>query len=123
MRRQKKIEVEPDLKFSLFQLASDFHGCNKNISPEDRLFCVLLLCGYPAAAAYRAAYPTSASVASSAVLASRKLHEPLIQELLALINDCYWDGSIILKTDCYKGKAKRWPKWMPPKKKNLDPNR
>lgn len=121
MRRKKKEIEEITPQYTLYQLASDYYPTSRFITPEDRLFCVLLLSGYPAAAAYRVSYQTSASVASSAVLASRRLHEPYIQKLLDHINQNYWAAQIILKTDCYKGKAKRWPKWMPPKSKRLDP--
>lgn len=122
MRRAKNIteDIEPS-KFTLYQLATECYQRSDSISAEDRLFVILNLAGYSGAAAYRAAYPTTASAASSAVLASRKLNEPHIQNLLANINENYWSGSVILKTDCFKGKSRRWPKWMPAKKKKLEP--
>lgn len=121
-RRKKKDIIDSCAKFTLYQLASDYYQSSRFLSPEDRMFCVLLLAGYPQAAAYRACYPTTASVASSAVLASRKIREPQIQDLLDLINKDYWAGEIVLNTSAYKGRAKRWPRWMPAKKNNLDPN-
>lgn len=115
-------EIEQCPKFTLYQIVSDYADISGELSPEDVLFCMMMLCGYAGAAAYRASYHTTASVASSACLASRKIREPYIQDLLGRINENYWLGQIVLKTDCYKGKSKQWPKWMPPKKKNLCPN-
>ena len=126
MSRKKKatedIDMAQNYKFTLYQLATDYYQTSEYLSPEDRMFCTLLLAGYSGAAAYRASYITKATAASSAVLASRKLQEPQIQGLLAHINENYWAGQIVLNTSAYKGKSKRWPKWMPKKKRNLEPS-
>lgn len=89
---------------------------------EDRLFAVLLVCGYPAAQAYRLAYPQSnASLQSSAALACRRVKEPYIQEILSRISNSYWDGFIMLNDRVCVEKSRRRPAYRGKRKNKIDP--
>ena len=90
---------------------------------EDKLFCILILSGYPATRAYSIAYPQSkASQSSMAALASRRLQENNIQLLLANVADAYWRGLICLKDKPLPKYRKGWPSYMGRKNNKIDPN-
>ncbi len=125
MARKSKKQVEDDelfekYKATIYQAAKDDYF---SVSyEEDRLFAILSICGYPAATAYRIAYPKSkASQASSAVLASRRLQEPEVQQFILSMINKFYDGYLTINTACYKGKQYRRPAWKNPAKKNFDP--
>lgn len=127
MARKSKRQIEEEEAFekhksTIYQAAKDKDWAVD--FEEDRLFAVLCVCGYPAAEAYRIAYPNSrASVSSSAVLASRRLREPGVQSLIACIIRDFENGYLTINTTCNKGKGRRSrrPRWMPPAKKSFDP--
>lgn len=111
-----KKQIEEDIDFEK-RKATIYQAAKENFFSltfeEDRLFAVLVVCGYPAAAAYRIAYPMSrANQASSAVLASRRLQEPEVQQFISGMINKFNDGYLTINTACYKGKTKRRPKWM-----------
>lgn len=120
MGRKSKEEINFELrKQTIYQAISDGHYSSK-LYEEDKLFVVLLMAGYSAAMAYRCAYRAStASMQSSAVLASRKIREPVIQSLLARVIDCANSGLLYVSQKGFKGKP-RWTKWMGKKVKNID---
>lgn len=64
------------------------------VSPEDKMFAVLLASGYPAYQAYIASYKTNASVNSAAALASRKANSWQIQAILKTMQSLYLRGEI-----------------------------
>lgn len=90
------------------------------IFEEDKIFVLLLIAGFSAAYAYRTAYDTSATNASSAVLASRRVREPQIQRLLSRVFDCAESGLLYISQKAYKGKKRKWPAWMGKKVNNID---
>ena len=67
--------------------------CDK-ITPEDKVFACLLVCGYPANRAYQIAYPTKAHINSAAALASRKVGSWEIQAVLRNFKRMYDNGSV-----------------------------
>lgn len=120
MPRKSKRQREFEEKKQTIYQASDELG---QPYEEDRLFAILCVCGYPAAKAYRLAYPHSqASVSSSAVLASRRLKEPAVQEILNAIGGSYWWGLIYLKDGIIKERRRRWPSYCPPRKDRIEPD-
>lgn len=120
MPRKSKRQREFEEKKQTIYQASDELG---QPYEEDRLFAILCVCGYPAAKAYRLAYPHSqASVSSSAVLASRRLKEPAVQEILNAIGGSYWCGLIYLKDGIIKERWRRWPSYCPPRKDRIEPD-
>ena len=89
---------------------------------EDKVFAMLLLCGVPASRAYRIAYPQSkATLQSSAALASRRVREPHIQDILSRISNHYWDGLLTLNDDVCTEKTRRRRVYMGKRKDRLDP--
>lgn len=127
MARKSKRQIEEEEEFenhkaTIYQAAK---GNTWSVDfEEDRLFAVLCVCGYPAAEAYRIAYPDSrASVTSSAVLASRRLREPSVQQLIINLIKSFENGFLTINTACNKEKGRRSkrPRWLPPAKKSFDP--
>lgn len=117
-KSKKQLEFE-EYKETIYQASNE---CGQPYE-EDRLFAVLMVCGYPAAKAYRIAYPHSqASVASSAVLASRRLKEPAVQRVLNGIGYSYWHGHIYLKDGKIMERRRRWPKYLNPRKDRIEPD-
>lgn len=125
-KSKRQIEAEEEFeknKFTIYQAAKgDYRSADYE---EDRVFAVLAVCGYPAAAAYRIAYADSrASAASSAVLASRRLREDGVQQLISNLIEMFEHGFLTINTSCRKGKRRRsWGSWYKPpkKKKRFDP--
>lgn len=66
---------------------------------SEGLFAILIVCGFSASDAYRCVYPTLASNSSVASLASRKIREEKVQELLFGIRKHYWQGDLRLRDD------------------------
>lgn len=125
MSRKTKRQIEEEALFeknksTIYQAAKEDRF--SLTYEEDRLFAVLTICGYPAAAAYRIAYPMSkASRSSSAVLASRKLQEPDVQQFIRSMLNKFYDGFLTINTACYKGVQYRRPIWKNPPKKKFYP--
>ena len=125
MARKSKKQIEEEAKFERYKAtiyeASDEEMWTVNFE-EDRLFAILLICGYPASKAYKAAYPMSnANQASCAVLASRRIREPEVQQLIGSMMRKFEDGYLTISTKCYKSKPYRRPRWLPPAKKKFEP--
>lgn len=118
-KRQKEEEEEEDFQ-TIYQAMNDVFP---RMFMEDKMFAVLVACGFPSALAFRLANPSStASGSSSAVLASRKLAEPKVQQFIQMIMDCYWNGLLVLNTQCLKHPRRRC-EWESPKEKRLIPRR
>ena len=83
------------------------------------MFVALMLSGFSAAMAYRLSYKTSATMQSSAVLASRRVREPQIQKLLDRVIDCADGGLLYISRKGFKGK-RRWEAWRGQQVKNID---
>lgn len=83
------------------------------------MFVALILSGYSAAMAYRLSYKTSATMQSSAVLASRRVREPQIQTLLDRVIDCADSGLLYISRKGFKGR-RRWAAWRGKQVKNID---
>lgn len=114
MGRKKKKDIEFEEKKRLIsQIANSVIA-----SEEERLFAVLIVSGYSAAAAYRISHPESkASVVSSAVLGSRFIKESGVQRALEQILKMYWGGWLYLRETGYQGKIKGRSYYYDPKKK------
>lgn len=131
MGRKSKRQLEEEAYFeankeTIYQVSRNPYGpCgNRNWKyEEDKLFAILVLVGYPAAKAYRLAYPQSkATLQSSAALASRKLHDPAIQEILRTICDSYWENCLYLNDGVCQEKSRKRPKWMLPRCNKITPD-
>ncbi len=125
MGRKSKYQIEEEALFEKHK-ATIYEAANEDMRSvsyeEDRLFAILLLCGYPASRAYKAAYPMSnATQASCAVLASRRIREPEVQPLIRSMLHKFEDGYLTINKKCYKSKPSRRPRWLPPAKKKFDP--
>lgn len=117
-RKSKEQQYFESHKQTIYQRLNDgLHS--PDYYEEDKLFVVLLLAGYSAAAAYRIAYPSKATMQSSAVLASRRIREPQIQKLLSNVLDSADDGLLYLCKKGFKGK-RRWPSWKGKRVDNID---
>lgn len=116
MSNKEKSASEDNEKITLYKVLRSEHRIS--YSPEDIVFCILTLAGMPAAQAYRASYPTSATLASSACLASRKVSEPHIQTMLSNAVKSYHLGVIALKVGNFHGRL-NWPRYLGRKKQNL----
>lgn len=115
-KEEKYFEVH---KQTISECLNDgLHGLD--VYEEDKIFVLLLIAGFSAAYAYRTAYDTSATNASSAVLASRRVREPQIQRLLSRVFDCAESGLLYISQKAYKGKKRKWPAWMGKKVNNID---
>lgn len=130
MGRKSKKQLEEEAYFeankeTIYQASRNPYGPfgNRNLKyEEDKLFAILVLVGYPAAKAYRLAYPQSkATLQSSAALASRKLHEPEVQGVLNKICGSYWSGCLYLNDGVCKEKNRKWPKWLSKRKNKIEP--
>lgn len=88
---------------------------------ENRLFAILVMCGYPASKAYRIAFDTKASANSSASLACRKLQDKEVQFILSMISHSYWGGSIRLNDKYCKEGRKSWGPYLGRKERRLKP--
>ncbi|WP_336536615.1 hypothetical protein [Bacteroides acidifaciens] len=117
-RKSKEEKYFEAHKQTIYECLNDYSDSNRFFE-EDKLFVVLLLAGYSAAAAYRIAYPSKATMQSSAVLASRRIREPQIQMLLNRVMDSADSGLLYVSQKGFKGK-RRWPSWMGKRVKNID---
>ena len=117
-RKSKEEQYFEAHKQTIYECLNDYSDSPKFFE-EDKLFVVLLLAGYSGAAAYRVAYNTKASNASSAVLASRRVREPQIQMLLGRVLDMADNGLLYVSKKGFKGR-RRWPSWRGKKVKNID---
>lgn len=114
-KQQKEFEINKQTIYECLNSGLD----SSRYFAEDKLFVTLLLAGYPAAAAYRIAYPSNATMQSSAVLASRRIREPQIQTLLGRVLDSAECGYLYISKKGFKSK-RRWPSWMGKKVNNID---
>ena len=66
----------------------------EKLTPQDRHFVVLVVAGYPSNLAYMLAYDTKANTNTSAAMASRKLAQWEIQQLLSLMRLSWRSGTL-----------------------------
>lgn len=66
---------------------------------EDAHFAVLVACGFSYAEAYRLVFPTNATTASVASMASKKVRDITVQRVLYYIRQDYWNGSLKMRDD------------------------
>lgn len=121
MPRKSKAELDFEVhKQTIYQAANSYYSPPYE---EDKLFAILVLCGYPGATAYRLAYPQStATNQSAAALASRRLREPYMQQILNRVAQSYWSGYICLNDKHCSDKRRRYPAWNGKRKNKIDPN-
>ncbi len=115
MGRKSKQEIYFEShKMTIYECLNSYSDSHKFFE-EDKMFVALMLSGFSAAMAYRLSYKTSATMQSSAVLASRRVREPQIQTLL----DCADSGLLYISRKGFKGK-RRWESWRGKRVKNID---
>lgn len=119
MGRKSKQEIYFEShKMTIYECLNSYSDSHKYFE-EDKMFVALMLSGFSAAMAYRLSYKTSATMQSSAVLASRRVREPQIQTLLDRVIDCADSGLLYISRKGFKGK-RRWEAWRRKQVKNID---
>lgn len=119
MARKSKEEIYFDLHKMTILECLNSNTDSHRFYEEDKIFVTLILSGFSAAMAYRLSYKTSATMQSSAVLASRRIREPQIQILLDRVINCADNGLLYISKKGFKGK-RRWAKWKGKQVKNIN---
>ena len=94
MARRKTKKKEKEYLPTPASIAKDY--CTNY---EDAHFAVLVACGFSYAEAYRLAFPTNATTASVASMASKKVRDMTVQRVLMSIRQSYWGGSLAMRDD------------------------
>ena len=107
MAKKRKYKPDPE------KLMFPYHHANtwvKEITEEDKAFCLLVWCGMPAVRAYKVCYPTNANAHSLTTMVSRMKMERWLRDVFSNIRRAPHEGRGDDKPREYDFKD-YWEKW------------
>lgn len=89
MAKKRKYKRDPENGFYPYHQA---HSYVKDLTEEDKAFCLLVWCGMPAVRAYRVCYPTNANAHSLTTMVSRMKMEGWLRDVFSHLRNAPREG-------------------------------